>query len=388
MKVGIITIAIVSLALSGARANDILEIKEVSGENTDILLVFLNGVPQSGLVTGDPDHWTFELPPGYSFDPDISNRFCLQFCEVAEPECLSPERIGEPTINRIDFIENQDGTVTSFLWNSETGTTSCSGDNPNIFTDAGMGPSGAFNLRLADCVGTADLAITKTDSPDPVIVGNDLTYTVTVTNNGPDVAGAVIVTDDLPAETTFVSCSPPLGAFCSGSGNNQTVTIRELIPGESKTITFVAAVNCSVADGTVISNTATYSPCTPDPDATNNSATATTTVSNPPPTITGATADPSVLWPPNHRMVNVTVSYDVMDNCPLSPNSCTLSVTSNEPINGDWIVLDAHHVQLRAEREGNGNGRIYTITVTCIDGGGNSSSQQVEVTVPHDRGRR
>jgi hypothetical protein len=87
-------------------------------------------------------------------------------------------------------------------------------------------------------------------------------------------------------------------------------------------------------------------------------------------------------------MVNVTVNYNVADNCALPPNSCTLSVTSNEPINGDWIVLDAHHVQLRAEREGNGNGRIYTITIICVDGGGNSSSESVTVTVPHDRGRR
>jgi hypothetical protein len=94
-------------------------------------------------------------------------------------------------------------------------------------------------------------------------------------------------------------------------------------------------------------------------------------------------------------MVNVTVSYDVTDNCPLPPNSCTLTVTSNEPVLGhgsgntspDWIVLDDHHVQLRAEREGGGNGRIYTTTITCTDTGGNSSNGQVEVTVPHDQGR-
>ena len=95
-------------------------------------------------------------------------------------------------------------------------------------------------------------------------------------------------------------------------------------------------------------------------------------------------------------MVNVTVSYDVTDNCPLPFGSCTLSVTSNEPVLGhgsghtspDWIVVDDHHVLLRAEREGGGNGRIYTITITCTDSGGNSSTEEVEVTVPHDQGRR
>jgi hypothetical protein len=67
-----------------------------------------------------------------------------------------------------------------------------------------------------------------------------------------------------------------------------------------------------------------------------------------------------------------------------------------EPINGtgdgdtspDWVILDAHHVQLRAEREGKGNGRIYTVGVTCVDSGGNSSNESVTVSVPHDRGRR
>src|SRR5262245_11385647 len=246
------------------------------------------------------------------------------------------------------------------------------------------------------CVGEADLAITKTDSPDPVITGSDLTYTVTVTNNGPDAATSVTVTDSLPAETTFVSCSSTGGGVCSGSNNNRTVTFASLASGQSETITFVANVNCSVADGTEISNTATVTSFAPDPDLNNNSATATTTASNPPPTITNATADPSILWPPNHRMVNVTITYDVTDNCALPFDSCTLTVTSNEPVLGhgsghtspDWIVVDDHHVLLRAEREGNGNGRIYTTTITCTDSGGNSSDEQVDVVVPHDQGRR
>jgi uncharacterized repeat protein (TIGR01451 family) len=258
------------------------------------------------------------------------------------------------------------------------------------------------NLTLVKVEPTmADLSVDKTGSPDPVTVGNNLTYTVTVTNNGPDTATSVTVTDNLPLSTTFVSCSST--GDCSGSGNNRTVTFPSLASGESETITFVATVSCSVADpnislsnGTVISNTATASSSTLDPDSSNNSKTVTTTLSNPPPTITGASVDKPVLWPPNHKLVNVTVNYNVTDNCPLSANSCTLSVKSNEPINGtgngdtspDWIILDAHHVQLRAERAGNGNGRIYTITTNCTDSGGNSSSQSVGVSVPHDRGRR
>jgi predicted extracellular nuclease len=105
-------------------------------------------------------------------------------------------------------------------------------------------------------------------------------------------------------------------------------------------------------------------------------------------TITGESANPAVLWPPNHRLVPVTINYTTSDNC--GPVTCTLSVTSNEPINStddgdtapDWIIDDAHHVKLRAERSGIGTGRIYTITITCTDGAGNSSIKTVVVTVP------
>jgi uncharacterized repeat protein (TIGR01451 family) len=246
------------------------------------------------------------------------------------------------------------------------------------------------------CVGEADLEITKSDSPDPVTTGSDLTYTITVTNNGPDAATSVTVTDTLPAETTFVSCSSTGGGVCGGSNNNRSISFASLASGQSETVTLVANVDCALADGSQISNTATVSSLTDDPNLMDNSATTTTTAFNPPPTITGATADPSVLWPPNHRMVNVTVSYDVTDNCPLPFGSYTLSVTSNEPVlahgsghtSPDWIVVDDHHVLLRAERQGNGNGRIYTTTITCTDSGGNSSDEQVEVVVPHNRSRQ
>ena len=87
-------------------------------------------------------------------------------------------------------------------------------------------------------------------------------------------------------------------------------------------------------------------------------------------------------------MVNVTVNYGVTDNC--GPVTCSLSVASDEPVNGtgdgdtapDWEIVDAHHIRLRAECAGMLDGRTYTITITCTDSAGNSSSQNVTVTVP------
>lgn len=111
-------------------------------------------------------------------------------------------------------------------------------------------------------------------------------------------------------------------------------------------------------------------------------------IDNTPPQITGISANPSVLWPPNHKMVGVTVNYNSTDNC--GQPTCQIgSVTSNESISSsDFAIMDSHHVNLLAERKEKGSGRIYTITINCEDTSGNSSSQAVMVTVPHDQGKK
>jgi hypothetical protein len=122
-----------------------------------------------------------------------------------------------------------------------------------------------------------------------------------------------------------------------------------------------------------------------------NTATATqdVIVSAPLPVITGESASPNVLWPPNHKMKDVTVTYSTTGGC--GSVDCTISsIGSNEPVNGlgdgdaapDWQLVDAHHVKLRAERGGSGTGRIYTITITCTDSGSHTTSKNVTVTVP------
>jgi hypothetical protein len=93
-------------------------------------------------------------------------------------------------------------------------------------------------------------------------------------------------------------------------------------------------------------------------------------------------------------MQDVTVDYSVTDDeTPAEDITCSLSVTSNEPEKGvgdgdtapDWEIIDAHHVRLRAERSGEGTGRIYTITITCTDASGNTSTKNALVVVPLER---
>jgi len=122
----------------------------------------------------------------------------------------------------------------------------------------------------------SDLSLTKTDAPDPVAPGADLTYTITVTNNGPSSAQNVTVNDTLPTGTTFGSATPSQGS-CAGT-TTVSCALGSIANGASPTITLVVHVGPSVADGTVISNTASVSSTTADPTPANNSATSTTTV--------------------------------------------------------------------------------------------------------------
>jgi len=109
------------------------------------------------------------------------------------------------------------------------------------------------------------------------------------------------------------------------------------------------------------------------------------------PVIGAVSVDKPVLWPPDHRLVNVTVNYSATEAC--GDVESSLSLFSNEPVLStggrssafDWMILDEHHVLLRAERSGSGNGRDYEITITCADSSGNTTSKVVHVTVPKAR---
>ncbi len=134
---------------------------------------------------------------------------------------------------------------------------------------------------LVGLFGVADVSITKTDSPDPVSAGNNLVYTITVSNAGPDAAANLTLNDTLPAATNFVSISAPGGWTCTtpAVGANGAVSCNVAsLSVSSAVFTLTVSVGSATTSGTVISNTATVSSTTPDPSAANNTATATTTV--------------------------------------------------------------------------------------------------------------
>jgi uncharacterized repeat protein (TIGR01451 family) len=200
-------------------------------------------------------------------------------------------------------------------------------------------PDGANNSasEATDVITQADVTVTKTDSPDPVVVLEDLTYTVTVTNSGPSDASSVSLTDTLPAQLSGAKycvgagCDPTLGTNWTG-----TRSVGTLTAGSSVVVRIRGTVASRPTSGT-ISNTASVGAPTPDPDAANNQAMQETTVNkrpvsvtvacsspvlvNQPSTCTATVSDPGNLGRPSGT---VTFSNDAGDSGTFSQASCSL----------------------------------------------------------------
>ncbi|MBI2765805.1 MAG: DUF11 domain-containing protein [Chloroflexi bacterium] len=128
---------------------------------------------------------------------------------------------------------------------------------------------------------TADLAVTKTATPNPAMAGQQLTYDITVTNQGSGPAVGVVVTDNLPDAVTFVSSTAPCAPIGGGDPNDYTCTLASILAGASKTFSIVVDVPPGIVPGagaTTITNDVSVATDTPDTDLSNNSFSLTTTV--------------------------------------------------------------------------------------------------------------
>ena len=127
---------------------------------------------------------------------------------------------------------------------------------------------------IGEFVPVADLSITKSDSPDPVFVGQNLIYSLFVLNSGPDPATNVVVVDTLPANVDLVSVSPDQGACGGLVGNQITCNLGNLASGAFTEVRIEVA---PLAGGTIL-NVAQVMADEHDPNFSNNTSAQTTTV--------------------------------------------------------------------------------------------------------------
>ncbi|HKW28451.1 MAG TPA: M36 family metallopeptidase, partial [Verrucomicrobiae bacterium] len=173
----------------------------------------------------------------------------------------------------ISITPTNSGTFVNGAWTGNV-TVQQPATNVVLQADDGSGHTGSSNPF--DVVLQNDISISVTDAPDPIPVGANLTYTLTVGNTGPALATGVVVTNVLPGGVTFVSATASQGT-CRQSGGVATCNLGTVPGGTNATVVIVVV---PIAGG-MITNVAVVSRTEVDPLPANNSATAVTTVEVP-----------------------------------------------------------------------------------------------------------
>lgn len=254
------------------------------------------------------------------------------------------------------------------------------------------------------CAG--DFPATASGSVNPNVVG---TYTITYNATDPSGFAATPVTRTVNVVDTTapVVTAPANVTVNTGAGNTScTVTVSDATLGSASAtdscVGSVSVTRTGVPSGNIFpagTTTITYSAT----DASGNTGTATQTVTvvdTTAPILTLNSYSPS-MWPPNHKYSTFQLTQFVTgasDSCDSGVGLSSVvieKVTSDEAENsgGDGNTLndiviagDCKSVQLRAERNGGGNGRVYTITFLVRDASNNTTRATAKVKVPHNNG--
>jgi uncharacterized repeat protein (TIGR01451 family) len=211
---------------TAAQASHFVAAGDLSGDGRDDLAV-VNLLPWTlSVLFSNPDG-TFQPALAYGTQYDASSAVLADFDDDGGTDLAVANR----TSNDVSIFRNQ-----------------CTG---------GIGPS------------DAELAITKEGSPNPVTVGGTITYTIGITHNGLAEATNVVVTDELPPNTTFVSAS----AGCGEAAGTVSCTLGSLASGGTAEVTITVTAD----EAGAITNTVRVDADQFDPIATNDTATDVTT---------------------------------------------------------------------------------------------------------------
>ncbi|REK39850.1 MAG: DUF11 domain-containing protein [Actinobacteria bacterium] len=260
-------------------------------------------------------YWDAEAAEGFQLTGETSGEFTIANCDgtviVTSGDCTVTSEGEVPGFVQVNIDPDAAATVTvSDAGDNIVATFNTSGSadlDPGDYTWSAV-PSDGFDLAgptsgsfsVADCDDpeepSTDVAVTKVDLVDPVIVDSDnttaeITYEITVTNNGPVTAEDVVAVDTLPATVTYVSATTGTGT-CSHAAGVVTCDLGDLSAGDSVTITVVVETEAvgEVTDPTVI-NVVQVSSSTNDDDPSNNSDDEQTDIVE----VLAETVDPEVL---------------------------------------------------------------------------------------------
>ena len=202
---------------------------------------------------------TDTLPAGVEFESATSSQgSCTENAGTVSCALGTLAPGAEETVD-IDVVRNATGSITN-----EASVASEVAD-PNLANNAA---SAETTITPA-----ADLALTKTGEPDPVLAGLQLTYTLEVVNTGPQNATGVQLTDTLPPDVTYDSATPSQGT-CSQSSGTVTCGLGSIASGQIATVEIKIRPHATGSIG----NQASVTSDVADPDTQNNSASVFTAV--------------------------------------------------------------------------------------------------------------
>lgn len=235
-------------------------------------------------IPGEENTYTIVITnngPSDVVDAKVSDTFTSSF-EDPEWTCVSSggsscTGLGSGEINDTVSILSG-GTLTYYASGKiSSGATGALTNTATVTTPEDVTDPDEQNNSATDettLVPSADIQVSKVDSPDPVTAGSMLSYTVAVTNDGPSDAQSVTVTDSLPAEVAYLSATPTQGS-CNQSNGTVTCNVGTITSGDTVNIAINVTVKSDVLEGS-ITNTANALSTTPDPDLSNNDGTTST----------------------------------------------------------------------------------------------------------------
>jgi hypothetical protein len=321
----------------------------------------------------------------------------------ASPTVMLPAGTTNVTLLVSDGIYNDTDTVTITIADTMPPYVEA-GDDVTVEADS---PSGAEVMLYGNATDDVDMELDFVWSEGDTVLGTEANLTTTLglgshvlTLNATDDSGntgsdtvTVDVVDTTPPEVdagedTTVEAGYP--ATIHGSALDLVDTELDYVWKEGDTVLGTEA-DLTYTWLTLGPHVLTLS-ATDDSGNTGTDTVTVTAVDTTPPEIT-VSVDPDMMWPPNHKYVDVETVVTVYDAVDPNPALTLVSVISNEADNGkgdgntnnDIEILSDTMFRLRAERSGRGQGRVYTITYSATDASGNSAEASVTINVPHNK---